>query len=144
MSAGPMHLVQSGSDGEEESKLTNRVLAVPEQLLDILDDLCCLVDVEVGWRRRFPFVLARDVVEHHRPAGIDEHRRAQEGVDDSRGSVNLQLATVELRIRRWILAAEDGVCWDEGLRLGGDWSEHTFLREALAVRTASIFGLVEA
>ena len=38
----------------------------------------------------------------------------------------------------------DSVCWDEGLCLGRNRGEDTLLGEALAVRAATIFRLVEA
>lgn len=30
------------------------------------------------------------------------------------------------------------MCWDKGLRLGGDWGKNAFLLEALAVRAPTI------
>ena len=33
--------------------------------------------------------------------------------------------------------------WNKCLCLSGDWGEHTFLREALAVGAATVFGLIE-
>lgn len=56
----------------------------------------------------------------------------------------LAVSTVELRVRRRLLTAPDGVRRHEGLRLGADGCEDALLREALAVGTAPIFGLIEA
>jgi hypothetical protein len=52
--------------------------------------------------------------------------------------------TIELGIRRRLLATPNSVCWDEGLGLGGNRGEDTFLRKALAVCAAAIFRLIEA
>lgn len=52
--------------------------------------------------------------------------------------------TVELSIRRRLLATPDGVCRHKGLCLSRDGCEDAFLREALAVGAASVFRLIKA
>ena len=52
--------------------------------------------------------------------------------------------TIELGVWRRLLSAPDCVSRDEGLCLGRDRCEDTFLREALAVGAATVLRLVEA
>lgn len=52
--------------------------------------------------------------------------------------------TVELSIRRRLLATPDRVCRHKGLCLSRDGCEDAFLREALAVGAASVFRLIKA
>ena len=58
--------------------------------------------------------------------------------------VNSSRRTIELGVRRRLLAAPDSVCWDEGLGLGGNRCENTLLGKALAVCAAAVFRLIKA
>lgn len=55
----------------------------------------------------------------------------------------LSVCTIELGVGWRLLAAPDCVGGHKGLRLGRDGREHAFLREALAVGAATVFGLIE-
>jgi hypothetical protein len=50
----------------------------------------------------------------------------------------LTVGAVELRVRRWVLTAPNGVCRNECLSLGANRSEDAFLREPLAIGAATV------
>lgn len=60
------------------------------------------------------------------------------------GEVGCPGLTIELGVGWRLLAAPDCVSGHKGLRLGRDGCEHAFLREALAVGAATVFGLIES
>lgn len=55
----------------------------------------------------------------------------------------LAVRAVELRVGRRVLATPDGMGGHEGLCLRADWREDAWLREALTVGAATVFGLIE-
>lgn len=56
----------------------------------------------------------------------------------------LTVCSVQLSVRRWVLAAPHRVRRHEGLSLRTHWREDTFLREAHAIGASTILGLLEA
>ena len=60
------------------------------------------------------------------------------------GEVGCPRLTIELGVGWRLLTAPDCVSGHKGLRLGRDGCEHAFLREALAVGAATVFGLIES
>lgn len=55
----------------------------------------------------------------------------------------LTVCSVQLSVRRWVLAAPHRVRRHEGLSLRTHWREDTFLREAHAIGASTILGLLE-
>lgn len=56
----------------------------------------------------------------------------------------LTVRAVELRVWRWLLPAIDSVRRNKRLCLRAHRSEHTLLREPLAIRAAAVLTLIEA
>ena len=89
----------SCEDTAEPLALTDRVLAICQQCLNVRLDLRRLVDVEVRRRRRFTIVMPCKCMEDDWELRRGQLRRAKERVDDVRVATNSQLIIIEFLVR---------------------------------------------